>query len=183
MKYSLLAAVCLSLSSFASQAVVFSVGDQAPSVKVADKGELFIDGDKIAYKAWNSEQMLGKTRVLHIIAGRSSAKKLNAPLMDAITAAKFPEDKYQTTTIVNQDDAMWGTGSFVKSSLEDSKRESYWSSMILDADGSVANTWDLQKENSFIAVQDASGTVLWMKEGALEEAEITQVISLVNDNL
>lgn len=183
MKYSLLAAVCLSLSSFAAHSVVFSVGEQAPKIEVADKGELFIDGDKIVYKAWDSEQLVGKTRVLHIIAGRSSAKKLNAPLMDAITAAKFPEDKYQTTTIVNQDDAMWGTGSFVKSSLEDSKRESYWSSMVLDADGSVAKAWDLQAENSFIAVQDATGTILWMKEGALEEPEIKQVLTLVADNL
>jgi YtfJ family uncharacterized protein len=183
MKYSLLAALSLSLCSFASQAVVFSFGEKAPTVAVADKGELFVDGDKITYKSWDSEQMLGKTRVLHIIAGRKSAKALNAPLMDAITEAKFPEDKYQTTTIVNQDDAMWGTGSFVKSSLEDSKRESFWSSMVLDADGNVAKAWELQKENSFIAVQDATGTILWMKEGALDESEIAQVMALVSENL
>ncbi len=183
MKTSLIAALSLSLCTFAAQAVVFSVGDKAPKVSVADKGELLLEGDKITYNAWDSEQMLGKTRVLHIIAGRSKAKALNAPLMDAITAAKFPEDKYQTTTIVNQDDAIWGTGGFVKSSLEDSKRESYWSSMVLDADGAVAGAWKLQKENSFIAVQDSNGNILWMKEGALTDAEVQQVLILVKENL
>ena len=44
--------------------------------------------------------MLGKVRVIQAIAGRSSAKELNAPMMTAITAAKFPEDSYQTTSII-----------------------------------------------------------------------------------
>lgn len=58
--------------------------------------------------------------------------------MAAITAAKFPAESYQTTTIINQDDAIWGTSSFVKSSAQDSKKEFPWSSMVLDEFGLVA---------------------------------------------
>jgi predicted transcriptional regulator len=36
--------------------------------------------------------------------------------VEAIKAAKFPHDRYQTTTIVNTDDAIPGSGMFVRSS-------------------------------------------------------------------
>ena len=77
--------------------------------------------------------------------------------MAAITDSKFAQDSYQTTSIINQDDAIWGTGSFVKSSAEDSKKDFPWSSMVLDEDGKVAGAWDLQEESSAIIVQDKQG--------------------------
>ena len=42
--------------------------------------------------------------------------------MEAIKAAKLPHDRYQTTTIVNTDDAIPGSGMFVRSSLESNKK-------------------------------------------------------------
>lgn len=56
------------------------------------------------------------------IAGRSSAKEKNANLIEAIKAAGFPHDRYQTTTIVNTDDAIPGTGMFVRNSIESNKK-------------------------------------------------------------
>lgn len=75
-------------------------------VGVADRGELILDKDKFSYKNWNSAQLAGKVRVVQHIAGRSSAKEKNANLIEAIKAAGFPHDRYQTTTIVNTDDAI-----------------------------------------------------------------------------
>ena len=71
------------------------------------------------------------------IAGRSSAKDMNDPLIEAIKKAKLPHDRYQTTTIVNTDDALMGTAMFVRSSIEDSKKEFPWSQFIVDSDGNV----------------------------------------------
>ncbi|GAM62478.1 protein ytfJ precursor [Vibrio ishigakensis] len=127
--------------------------------------------------------MVGKTRVIQAIAGRSAAKALNKPMIDAIIEADFPQDKYQTTTIVNQDDSVWGTGSFVKSSAEDSKREFPHSSIVLDEDGAVAKAWDLEPKTSMIAVQDKDGNILWAKEGELTSTEVQQVITLLKENL
>ncbi|MDF4912609.1 YtfJ family protein, partial [Vibrio parahaemolyticus] len=135
------------------------------------------------FQPWNSAQMPGKVRVIQAIAGRSSAKEMNAPLMTAITAAHLPQEQYQTTSIINQDDAMWGTGSFVKSSAQDSKKEFPWSSIVLDQNGKVAKSWDLQPESSAIIVQDKAGKVLFVKEGALSEPEIEQVLGLVKQSL
>ncbi len=160
-----------------------TMGNAVPSVDVPEYGEIVIDKDSTAYVFWNTDKMLGKVRVIQAIAGRSSSKEMNAPLMSAITAAKFSEDNYQTTTIINQDDAMWGTGSFVKSSAESSKEEFPWSSMVLDANGEVAKAWELKEESSAIIVQDKQGKVLFVKEGSLSDSEIKQVIELISANL
>lgn len=158
-----------------------SIGQPLPAVSVDNYGELTLNGDEIGYQPWASDKLTGKVRIVQAIAGRSSAKKMIEPLVDAITAAKFPQDKYQTMTIINQDDAMWGTGSFVKSSAEDSKTEFHWSSFILDANGSVANAWGLRKENAAVIVVDSQGQVKFIKEGELNNKDVIQIISLIRD--
>jgi uncharacterized protein len=121
--------------------------------------------------------------VIQAIAGRSAAKEMNAEFIEAIKVAQLPNENYQTTTIINQDDSMWGTGGFVKSSAEDSKRDFSWSSMVLDASGSVQSAWDLQKESSAIIVLDKQGNVLFIKEGKLTSTEVKQAITLVKENI
>ncbi|ELP5730466.1 YtfJ family protein [Vibrio vulnificus] len=170
-------------ASFNAAAHNLSVGADVPSVKVDAYGEIVLQGKGTAFQPWASAQMLGKVRVIQAIAGRSSSKEMNAPLMQAITAAQFSADHYQTTTIINQDDSIWGTGSFVKSSAQDSKMEFPWSSMVLDENGVVAQSWQLSKESSAIIVQDKQGKVLFVKEGALSADEITQVLELIKANI
>jgi len=53
----------------------------------------------------------------------------------------------------------------------------------LDESGNVAKGWDLQPESSAIIVQDKQGNVLFVKEGALNEQEIQQVLELVKARL
>ncbi len=72
-----------------------------------------LDKDQFSYKTWNSAQLVGKVRVLQHIAGRTSKEK-NATPIEAIKSAKLPHDCYQTTTIVNTDDAIPGSGMFVE---------------------------------------------------------------------
>ncbi|MCW8336243.1 YtfJ family protein [Vibrio paucivorans] len=183
MKHKLLIATLLACSPLTVLAHNLSIGQTVPDVKVDKYGEILISGDDTTYQGWSNAEMLGKVRVIQAIAGRSSSKEMNAPLMQAITAAKFSESDYQTTTIINQDDAMWGTGSFVKSSAEDSKQEFPWSSMVLDESGVVASSWGLQEESSAIVVQDKQGKVLFVHEGALDDAQIASVLELVKANL
>lgn len=183
MKNKTLLAIAIACSPALAMAHNISVGQSVPNVDVTSHGEIVLQGEDTAFQAWSTQSMLGKVRVIQAIAGRSSAKEMNAPLMAAITAAKFPEQNYQTTSIINQDDSIWGTGSFVKSSAQDSKKEFPWSSMVLDEEGSVANAWDLASESSAIIVQDKQGKVLFVKEGTLNEQEIQQVLTLVKENI
>lgn len=154
-----------------------------PSVSIADRGELQLHGKDFAYQNWSSSQLSGKIRLIQHIAGRSSAKALNAPLIEAIKAAHFPHDKYQTTTIINLDDALFGTGSFVVSSVEKSKQEFPWSSFVLDADGLVQQKWGLATESSAVILLNPQSQILFVKDGQLTDAEIAEVLALIRHQL
>ncbi|WP_217895632.1 YtfJ family protein [Oceanospirillum sanctuarii] len=150
-----------------------------PSVSVMEGGELVLQSGDIHYTPWQSQQLTGKVYVIQHMAGRTSAKELNAPLIDRIKAAELPKDRYQTVTVVNTDDAIWGTGGIVKGKLESSKEEFPWSMMVLDQEGVARSVWDLQEESSAIIVVDAENRVRWMKDGALNDQEQQEVMDLI----
>lgn len=156
---------------------------RVPAIGVNDKGELLLQQDKFSYKNWNSAQLSGKVRVIQHIAGRSSAKQMNAALIEAIKAAKLPHERYQTTTIVNTDDAIPGTGMFVRSSIESNKQQYPWSQFIVDDKGNVQRAWQLQQGGSAIVVLDKRGTVKFVKDGPLTQDEVQQVVTLVKSLL
>jgi YtfJ family uncharacterized protein len=119
-------------------------------------------------------------RVVQHIAGRTSAKEKNATLVEAIKSANLPHDRYQTTTIVNTDDAIPGSGMFVRSSLESNKKLYPWSQFIVDSNGVVRGAWQLEKESSAVVVLDKAGRIQWAKDGALTQDEVQQVIALLH---
>ena len=175
----LLAVSCLLFPLIAS-AHNFVDGQRVTPVGVADRGELVLNNDKFSYKSWNSAQLVGKVRVVQHIAGRSSAKEKNATLIEAIKSAKLPHDRYQTTTIVNTDDAIPGSGMFVRSSIESNKQLYPWSQFIVDSNGVVRKAWQLNEESSAIVVLDKDGRVQRAKDGALSQEEVQQVVVLLH---
>ncbi|PJR60307.1 YtfJ family protein [Raoultella sp. T31] len=175
----LLAVSCLLFPLMAS-AHNFVDGQRVAPVGIADRGELILDNDKFSYKNWNSSQLAGKVRVVQHIAGRTSAKEKNAALIEAIKEAKFPHDRYQTTTIVNTDDAIPGSGMFVRSSIESNKQLYPWSQFIVDSNGLARKAWQLQEEGSAIVVLDKDGRIQWAKDGALTQDEVQQVVALLH---
>ena len=176
----ILAAACLLLLPLWACAHTIEKGQSVPPVGIADRGELILDNDKFSYKAWNSAQLAGKVRVVQHIAGRTSAKEKNATLVEAIKTAKLPHDRYQTTTIVNTDDAIPGSGMFVRSSLESNKKLYPWSQFIVDSNGVTRKAWQLDEESSAIVVLDKEGRVQWVKDGGLTQEEVQQVVALLH---
>lgn len=152
-------------------------------VAVTKDGELILSNGDVNYQSWRSANLVGKVRVIQHIAGRGSVKEKNEALMDAIKAEKFDGTKYQTTTIINADDAIIGTGTFVKSSAEKGKKQNSHSQVILDQQSSVKNAWALKEKESLIVVLDKSGKVKFVKEGKLTPQEIQSVIALVKSLL
>jgi uncharacterized protein len=162
---------------------VFTQGERVPAVGIADSGELLYQQDKFSYKNWNSARLPGKVRVIQHIAGRSSSKQKNAALIEAIKAADFPHDRYQTTTIVNTDDEIPGTGMFVRSSIRNNKQHYPWSQFIVDNQGNAKKAWQLADGGSAIVVLDKTGRVRFAKDGALTQEEVVKVIALLKQLL
>lgn len=165
----------LPLQGYASMAA----DTELPTVSIQKGGELQLQNETIRYSPWQSQQLTGKVYVIQHIAGRSSSKALNAPLIERIKAAQLPKEQYQTVTVVNTDDAIWGTGGIVKGKLEDSKEEFPWSMMVLDENGVARSAWNLEEDSSAIIVVDAQNRVRWMKDGPLNEQEQQDVMALI----
>lgn len=176
-KINLLLGLSLAAFSFNSLAHNLQINAGLPSVAVNQDGELKLNGDKVQYQAWNSAQLAGKVRIIHHFAGRSAVKEKNETLMTAIKAANFDRNKYQTTTIVNADDAVIATGVFVKNSTEDGKKANPHSQVVLDQQSTVKNAWALKE--SAIIVLDRQGKVQFVAEGKLSDNQVKEVIGLV----
>lgn len=179
MRKSFAALILMMLMPVSVLAHNLSLDQRVPAVGVNDKGELLLQQNKFSYRNWNSAQLSGKVRVIQAIAGRSSAKEMNAGLIEAIKAAKFPHNSYQTTTIINSDDAIPGTGMFVRSSVQSSKQQFPWSQFIVDSEGNVQKAWQLQQAGSAIVVLDKTGRVRFVHDGALSLQQVQQVIALL----
>ena len=157
----------------------FVYGQLVPRVNIIDRGELLFDDSDFSYKRWDSSELAGKVRVIQYIAGRTSAKKKNSMLITAVKDAEFPEDRFQPTTIVNTDDAIPGSGFFVRGKIEKNKKHYPWAQFIVDSDGLARKAWNLPEESSTIIVLDKNGHVQWAKDGALSPEEVNYVINLV----
>ncbi len=156
------------------------INQSVSPVIVSDKGELIYNDNVFSYEPWHSAQLIGKVRVIQHIAARTDGRKMNAPLIEAIKNARLPREHYQTTTIINLDEAIWGTAVFVRNSIEDSKREFPWSQFIVDDKGKVRQAWDLSHQGSAIVLLDKQGIVQFFKDGALTSQEVQQVIRMLH---
>jgi len=162
------------------------IGEKLPTVKIQksdDAGELVINGDKITYKDFDSTTLTGKVRSVLYIAGRTGASKLNKPYTNKLTDADFKIADYQTVTIVNLNDAMWGTGGLVRSDVKDNKLKFPKQMFILDEDGVGRKIFGFKKESYAVILIDKDGKILAYKDGALTDKEIDEYLNIIKSKI
>lgn len=179
LKSLLLTAALCSQAAFATNV---TIGEQLPATSVDDKGLLMLENDEFSYRNWQTSELKGKVFVLQVMAGRTDAIELNDPMIQAITDAQFPGETFQMVTIINTDDAIWGTSLFVKGAIEDNKREHPYAEFVVDDSSKVHKFWELEKESSAIIILDKQGRVLYVKDGAMNSQEVTSAIDLIKAN-
>jgi YtfJ family uncharacterized protein len=176
--------LCLLLSliffPFITSASTFVLGQHLPLAVIIDDGVIHYSDGEFSYQPWNSATLTGKVRVVLYLAGRLSAKEENAALTEKLQAANLPRERFQTTLIVNTQDAIPGSSLFVRASLKSSKKQSPWSQFIIDNSGEARRTWQLKEGGSVVVVLDKSGNIRFYKEGALSPLEVNHVMSLLS---
>lgn len=178
-----LTALALSLTSFVALSHNITVGEPLPAVSITDKGYVQMVDGEIGYRNWESSEFKGKVLLVQHIAGRTSSKELNAPMIDAVKAENFSLDTYNTATVVNVDEAIWGTGGIVASNLRSNKEEFPEAIFVMDENGDARSTWDLESESSAMILLDKEGKVLYVKDGEMNQTEIAEVITLIKANI
>jgi len=159
-----------------------SLNKPLPSLSIADKGELVLENDNYSYQPWNSQDSLGAVHVLQYFAGTKSGSKIFEPFTDRLQV-EFPEGGYHVTTVINLDDAMWGTSRFVISEVKASKREFPAATIVLDEEGTGKKTWELGKKGAVLAVMDRAGSVIYLSHDSLSEQEMLATLALMKKNI
>ena len=155
-------------------------GERLADLSITDKGELVLSGGDVEYQPWSYPQQPGKVHVVQYMAATNTASKLNEPFRDKMSTGLPQGGEFLSTTILNLDEAMWGTGGMVVSKLKSSKLEFPNATMVVDENGVGLSKWQLEKENSAVIVTDSAGVVRYFKQGAMSEAEIDSTLALIN---
>lgn len=175
------------------------IGDKLPLIDISQKGlmvpkydikdgkMIYKDGTKIGYKKWNSTELTGKVGVVYHLAARSGIEDINKPFIDALIAADLPEylpeSPYKTTTILNIDDAAWGTAGIASGRFESSQKETAYAYFINDEGGVAKKSWGLKPKGSAVIIHDKEGKVLYFKDGKMSGDEIKMAVSLIEKKL
>lgn len=177
-----LSAFSLVLVAVAAYGQPPSLNNPLPELNIAEKGELLLENEVYGYRPWSSQSSRGDVQVLQYIAATMGGKKLFKPFTD-ILGAEFPHGTIHVTTVINLDEAMWGTGGLVISELKSSKKKYPKSTIVLDEDGAGQKAWQLGKKGAVLAVIDKSGSVIYLTQKALSEQELISTLALVKEQM
>ncbi|MEH6584484.1 MAG: YtfJ family protein [Halioglobus sp.] len=159
-----------------------TIDAKLPTLAIEKRGELHLEGDDINYKPWTSTENPGQVHIVQYLAATRSASKVYRPLTDKL-ADNYTHEDFHITTIINLDDAMWGTGGMVVSEVEDSKREFPNSTLVLDEKGSGRSSWSLEKKGAALAILNKDGTVLHFTQQPMDDAVLQQLYELVESQI
>ncbi|MDY0131535.1 MAG: YtfJ family protein [Desulforegulaceae bacterium] len=175
------------------------VGTRLPQVKIEDKGIFTFDyeiqnkkmtikkNSQINYRPWSLAELEGKVSTIYHLAARTGIDEINKDYIDALIEADFPanlpDSPYKTTTILNMDDALWGTSKIAVSRFHKSQVEFPYAYYVVDGKGKALEKWGLKTKESAVIIIDKKGEVLFFKEGKLTPEEINLAILKIREAL
>jgi uncharacterized protein len=171
----------IGLSAFCN---AIEVGGTLPNFTVPSKGELVLNGEKISHKPWSTSQIaLGSPALIFHTAARMSSDGIIAPLKKRLNAREFEPGSFQSISIINLNDALWGTSGLISSELSKNKREHPEAILVADEKGAGIKAWTLSTGTvSFILVDD-EGKIRYIKEGKLSAADIDTIMTLLDEEI
>jgi len=164
------------LLGFSSQSFAkLKIGESAPELTL--KGD---DGGRVTGEPWSSEMIKDKVWILFYVD--PDVKDLNDDFAKKLKAKKFDRSKFGSIAIINME-ATWLPNFAIASSLKEKQEEHPHTVYVKDMDKIVVKKWGLDDDNSCIVVFDKKGTVSYIKNGKLDDNEITSLLSLIESKL
>ncbi len=164
-----------------------SIGKKLPDITIKDLGLMTFDyvvkdGQMVckkdcepAYRGWSTAELQGKVSILFHLAARMGTYKMNRDLLYAIAEAGFPDKlpdaPCKVITILNTDDAIWGTSDIARNKFIKLQKKFPHYLHIIDEEGIALQNWSLTEKGSSVLITDKNGTVVFFKEGTLNTTE------------
>ena len=154
-------------------------GDPLPPLEVAKLGEVLVEGEESSFRPWQSGALSDRLHIVQYMAARMSARKLSKPFTDRLEKSGIPYARYHISTVVNLDDALFGTREMVLSELQKNKRKYALSTIVADESGRGRELWGLQESSSAVIILDTAGRVVYFHEGAMQEEDVQRALAVV----
>lgn len=147
---------------------------KSPS-KVVLKGDL---GGKVSGGSWSSSEIAGKPTLIFYVDPDES--ELNDHVSDALKKAGFNESLFHSVAIINMD-ATWLPNGIIQGKLEDKQKEFPRTIYVRDNEKVLVKRWGLGDDTYSISLLDASGKVLFSKDGKLSGGETKKLVNLLGE--
>ena len=154
-------------------------GEPLPTLSVAKLGEVVVEGEETRYQPWQSAALPDRIHIVQYLAARMSARKMSKPFTDRLEKSGIPLARYHISTVVNLDDALFGTRGMVMSELAKNKRKYALSTIVADESGRGRELWGLDESSSAVIILDTAGRVLYFHQGEMLEDDIQRAIEVV----
>ena len=154
-----------------------------PGSQIEELGELVLskdDEDDFDFRPWKASNAVTTPHVLQYFPGTLQDSKLYEPFTDLLQA-HYGLGTYHVTTIINLDQALWGTRGFVVSEVKRNKRKFPNSTMVLDESGSLARQWQLGEDGAGLILLDTTGQVRYVHLGRMEERDLAEARKVFAD--
>ncbi len=158
-------------------ASVLREGQPLPASQVETLGEVVLADDEFHYRTWEASRQVPLPHVVQYFPGTMQDSKIYEPFTDSLQT-DYTLGTYHVTTIINLDEALWGTTGFVVSEVKRSKRKFPMSTMVLDKTGALAKEWALGDDGAGLVILDHTGEIRYVHLGAMSEAEMATARSL-----
>ena len=138
------------------------------------------DGGKVDGSAWNSTMLSGKVHVLFYVD--PDEKDVNEAFSEALKAENFDKAHYTSVAVVNLA-ATWKPNIIIEALLKAKQKKFPNALYVKDKKKVLVEKWALADDASNIVVFGKDGKTIYLKNGKLDQSEISKVIQLIKDNL
>ena len=160
-------------------------GHSLPLLDIEAGGEIFVNDDKVVKVPWSSTSFdqNNKVQLVQYIAANRGAIKQNKPFTDALIKKRFSSKDLNTTIIVQMADTMSFLKGIVTNRMAKSKLKHETINFVIDDQGVGLQRWGMKPKSCAVIILDASGKVLFAKEGPLSDVEIENTLRLIEQQM
>ena len=151
------------------------LGEPLPPVLLEEDSGGQLDGSP-----WNSNSLTGKLHILMYVDPDEVA--VNAHVEDALAQQNFDQEKIRSIAVINMA-ATWKPNFAIDVILK-GKQEKFPNTLyVRDLQGELVKKWGLIDDSYHVLLVGIKGEVLFSAGDALSEAQVTELISIITENL
>jgi YtfJ family uncharacterized protein len=167
------------------RATSIELGQSLPFLDIQMRGEITVNGNAIVTNPWDSKNFdsKGRVQVVQYVAANRTAARQNKAFIDILNEKQFSPEKLDRTVIIHMADTMAFAKGIVVKRIARKKAEQELINFVVDDKGLGLHRWGMKHKSYAIIVLDASGKVLYAKDGPLSEAEIESTIELIEKQI